>query len=128
MVIKQQWLIMKKERRKEYHYKAAIIDAIKFINEKRIEGHESIICIDINEHLIHNKGGITKSCKKYKLNDLLDHRHSGIRNNNTHQEGSAQIYFILCSFNLPTKLKRSGMTVFTEIASSDHRTLYIDLS
>ena len=119
---------MKKEGRKEYHYKAAIIDVIKVINEKRIEGHESIICIDINEHLIHNKGGITKSCKKYKLNDPLDHRHSGIRNNNTDQEGSAQIDFTLCSFNLPIKLKQSGMTAFTEIASSDHRSLYIDLS
>ena len=37
---------MQKEGRKEYSHKAAIIDVIQFINKKRIEGHEIIVCID----------------------------------------------------------------------------------
>ena len=51
-----------KEGRKEYPHKAAMIDAINFINKKRTEEHEIIVCIDSNEHLTHDKGGISKLC------------------------------------------------------------------
>ena len=78
--------------------------------------------------LTHDKGGIAKLCKECQLNIPLDHIHSSIKNNKTHQEGSTQIDFILCSFNLLTKLKQSGMTTFNEITFSDHRDLYIYLS
>ena len=79
---------MKKEGRKEHPHKATIIGVIKFINKNRIEGHEIIVCISGNEHLTYDKKRISKLCKKYKLNDPLDNRHSGMVNNNTHQEGS----------------------------------------
>ena len=119
---------MQKEGRKEHPHKAAIIGVIKFINKNRIEGHKIIVCINSNEYLTHDKRGISKLCKECKLNDPLDNRHSGMRNNKTQQEGSVQIYIILCSFNVLKKLKRNGTTAFNEIISSNYRYLYIDLS
>ena len=45
----QQELLLQKTGRKQVHQDAALIDLGKFINKKKEEGNEILICIDANE-------------------------------------------------------------------------------
>ena len=72
-VIKQQWLLLQKQRRDIHSHKAAIIDIMEAIKKKQKEGHEVLIALDGNEKFIQDKGEITRLCHECKLHDPFTH-------------------------------------------------------
>ena len=83
--------------------------------------------MDGNEEFFSSKGGIAKLCRECKLYDVFSQRFKNNKLPNTHIKGSKRIDYILCSFNILKSINRSGMTAFGDLATSDHRGLYIDL-
>ena len=128
-VIKQQWLLFQqKNRTKIYPHDASITDLIIVIKRKQKDHHEIIVTVDGNESFVSSKGGMTRLCKVCKLYDLLNHCHNLPTNSSTYIRETKQIDYILVSINILKETTQCGMTTFSEITTTDHRSLYLDVS
>ena len=128
-VIRQQWLLFQqKNRTKIYPHDASITDLIIVIKRKQKNHHEIIVKMDGNEAFVSSKGGMIRLCKVCKLYDLLNHYHDLPTNFSTYIRETKQIDYILVCINILKATTQFGMTTFSEITTTDHRSLYLDIS
>ena len=126
-VVKQQWLLLQKQKRYTHPHQAAITDIVKVIKKKHTKGHEIVIALDGNEKCTQVKGGIARLCHKYKLHDPFTHLHGTQCETKYHIRGTHQFDFCICTYNLLKAVKLCGMTGFNDITTSDYCELYLDL-
>ena len=103
-----------------------IDDLTIFINKLIAENHEVILLIDANEPLTPGFG-IARLLESTNIIDPITLRH-GFRNiPNTHQGGSQQIDYWLCTDLINYVIKSCAINPFNFFSSADHWGGYLDI-
>ena len=93
-VSKQQWIIMKQQRRDEHPHHATFTHLIKGIKEKQNHNHEIIVTIDGNEPFLLSTRGMTNMCRICRLYDPFTHCHGDVVEEPSRINESNRIDFI----------------------------------
>ena len=127
--ISQQWQIAQRENRgNENMADSTIIDLQLFINSRRNNSSEIIICVDANKTANHTNSNILKLCRTCKLCDPIAMKHGTESEPNTYSRGSGTIDFIFCTNALLPFISFIRILPFGFIVLSDHRGQFMDIN